>query len=66
MLTQQVGLRQQSFNDRIVASEGLLGGLLATEPAGTLCPEPEPNPEDDEQACCRKSSALLCDLAREG
>jgi hypothetical protein len=57
-------LRQQSFNDQIVAGEGMLGGLLAPATTGTLCPEPEPNPEDDEQACCRKSSALLCDLAQ--
>jgi hypothetical protein len=63
MLTQQVGLRQQSLNDQIVAGEGMLGDGSRTS---RLCPEPEPNPFDDEQACCRKSSALLCDLTREG
>ena len=64
MLTQQVGLRQQSLNDQIVAGEGLLGDGYRTSRHAR--PEPKPNPEDDEQGCCRKSSALLCDLAREG
>jgi hypothetical protein len=47
MLTQQVGLRQQSLNDQIVAGEGMLGDGYRTS---RLCSEPQPNPFDDRRA----------------